>query len=382
LQYKYQQENIPISIAKVTLESEKQSKDKVHYMQIHRGVEDLLGHPISDRQVLKHLSKMIDEKLLNRKDPTGKRGSKVFFWSTEKLRRKYHLKIIGIDEEVKKRKKLYLLLILFEIYKRGPLLTEKELSKFLSQIGSSIRFLAKDEETKGNISGIVFKPINGVEIAGFSERDPTTKTNKTWYYIVLPGISIEEFMAYLKLVSKGIEPHPFSSLRIIIPFTLYISYTKKEVEEGLDLLSSNGIMKRTAPIIPDEARYNLVDQGLRSLIIAFWQICMFDFELLMHRLASRKPTDEDKRYLELYLGEQLKNQLLSSTFEGRRSYKKEVQNRKIEKEAIRNLEHNKQLLVQQITGEYQNIIHKNGVICELLEEICHFPSISQIFNLD
>ena len=210
----------------------------MHYSKIHSRVEQLLHHPLSDRQLVKNLSDMVYEKLLNRDDPTGRRGSKVYFSLTEKAKRKYNLKILGIDKKVEKRKSLYNLLVFFEVYKRRPLLTEKQLARFLEQIGSSINGLEKVGETKllDNIPETSFKPIKGVEIIGLSQYDPKTESNKMWYYTAIPGFSIEEFMIYLKLLKRGWEPRPFTTSRTIIPFTLYTSYTKKEVEEALELL--------------------------------------------------------------------------------------------------------------------------------------------------
>jgi hypothetical protein len=112
LEYKYKQDNIPSAIAKAIFENEKQN-NRVHYNEIHRRIEQLLDHPVSHRQLGKYLSYMIIEKLLTREDPTGKRGSKVHFSFTNLGKRKYRLRILGIDEAIEKRKTLYQLLIFF-----------------------------------------------------------------------------------------------------------------------------------------------------------------------------------------------------------------------------------------------------------------------------
>ena len=174
MEHKYKQDNIPRAIARAIFENEEQNKkDRMHYSKIHSRVEQLLHHPLSDRQLIKNLSKMVYEKLLNRYDPTGRRGSKVYFSLTEKAKRKYNLKILGTDKKVEKRKSFYKLLVFFEVYKRRPLLTEKQLARFLEQIGSSINGLEKVGETKllDNIPETSFKPIKGVEIIGLSQYE-------------------------------------------------------------------------------------------------------------------------------------------------------------------------------------------------------------------
>jgi DNA-binding PadR family transcriptional regulator len=129
LEYKYKQDNIPGAIAKAISEGQNE-RGRMYYRQILSRVEQLLHHSLSDRQLTKYLSKMVNEELLNRHDPTGKRGSKVYFSLTEKGQKKYGLKILGTNIEAQRRKRLYCLLFFFEVYKRTPLLTEKQLSRF------------------------------------------------------------------------------------------------------------------------------------------------------------------------------------------------------------------------------------------------------------
>ena len=81
-----------------------------------------------------------------------------------------------------------------------------------------------------------------------------------WYYTAIPGFSIEEFMIYLKLLKRGWEPRPFTTSRPIIPFTLHISYTKKEVEEAFELFKRDGLIQAINPVIPGEERYNIADE--------------------------------------------------------------------------------------------------------------------------
>ena len=107
MDYKYQQENIPDTIAQAILEIEKQNgMNGTYHNNIHRKVEDLLDHQMSDRQFVKYLNEMTEEKLLERKDPTGKRGSKVYYSLTDKAKIKHSLKILGTEEKILKLYKI------------------------------------------------------------------------------------------------------------------------------------------------------------------------------------------------------------------------------------------------------------------------------------
>ena len=91
---------------------------------------------------MKRLSDMVNDGMLIKDDKTGKRGTRVFYSLTDKGKRKHHLKILGTGTEVQKRRNLYQLLI-FEIYKRGSLLSKRQLISFLRNIGSSINKLER-----------------------------------------------------------------------------------------------------------------------------------------------------------------------------------------------------------------------------------------------
>jgi DNA-binding HxlR family transcriptional regulator len=133
----YQQKNISDAIAAAILKSKKENKkDRIHYREIRRRVEDILGHTISDRKLLKHLSIMDEEEILHKEDPTRKRGSRVYYELTDKGKRQYRLRILG-QEQVEKRRGLYQLLIFFEVFKGMNLMSERRLLWFLRQIGAS-----------------------------------------------------------------------------------------------------------------------------------------------------------------------------------------------------------------------------------------------------
>jgi hypothetical protein len=362
MQYKYKEDNIPATIAKAIFENEKENKEsRMHYRKIKSSVEQILHHPLSDRQLCKHLKIMVDDGLLHRDDRTGKRGSKVYFSSTRKCEKKYGLKIIGTNE-VERRRRLYNLLIFFDIYKRMPLLTKKQLSKLLESIGSSINDLENLQEVKlsvprpYDIPGIISKSIRGIQILSLPSG---TKSNKMWYYAVIPGFSVEEFIIYQILLQKGRKPKPFSSSRTIIPFTLYTSYTRKDVEDAVASLVEAGIIKPIDPIIPGETRYNIADESLKRLVYAIWSVRMLDYELLVRRLLLSRSKDRDREYLAVYFGKSLVDKMITSAYDIRKSYKKERQCKIEAKQAVRELENERKDLVQHTSNKFEIVIQEN-----------------------
>ena len=164
----------------------------------------------------------------------------------------------------------------------------------------------------------------------------------------------------------------------IIPFTLYTSYTKKEVEEGLELLKEDGLIQAIDPIIPGEERYNIADEELRHLVYAIWPIRIFDYELLIRRLIHTKPTDNDKKYLELYLGQRLADIMIAQAYRIRRTFKKEKQDKiKEEEQSIRKMEEDRRSIVQNLIKPFENVIQENEVVREIVEGVCFSPFLSQ-----
>jgi hypothetical protein len=275
LKFKYNQ-NIFDALNTVLLEADKNGK-RMHYREIHRGVTNLIGSQISYRKFEQHLKYMVNENLLFKDDPTGKRGPKVYFSLTEKARRRNSLGILGIDERVHKRRSLYQLLLFFEAIKRRNLLSKRQMNSFLKHIGSSTKNLEKMQETElsNDMQSIlytqmgrgivVFKPIKDVEIMGLIQND-SNKDNGgiIYYYIVLPGFTADEFIQYLEMLKKGKDPRPFSSYPAIlhIPFVQYTEYTKQEVEDAIASFEHDGLIKPILEIYPGEKRFDISDKSL------------------------------------------------------------------------------------------------------------------------
>ena len=191
MEYKYKQDNIPDAIARAIFDNNKQNRnDRMYYREIKSDVEELLHHPLSDRQLDRNLSSMVEKKLLNKDHLTGR--LKVYYSLTEKGMREYGLKIIGSDVEVQRRRRLYNLLIFLEVYKRSPLITRRQLSRFLKKIGRSLSDLKiREIGTANQLPKTVYRFIDGIDILSIPEHDPMRGIK---YYVVLPGFSVEEFI--------------------------------------------------------------------------------------------------------------------------------------------------------------------------------------------
>src|SRR5438132_7748676 len=175
-------------------------KEKLNYSKIYEAVVDNTGHTISHRDFAAHLKQMVNDNILHKQD-SNKRGTSVDYSLTKKALRQNQLKILGIDGEVQKRKTLYKLLLFYESYKRRPLLTDRQLRRFLKKIGYSITRLEKIESRSSPFDDTIittFKPIKDIAILAINQSKVKLRSKSSLYYIVTPGFSIEEFTHYLR----------------------------------------------------------------------------------------------------------------------------------------------------------------------------------------
>ena len=393
MKFKYQ-ENIFDAIKTVILEADKNGR-RMHYRKIHRGVANLLGNRISYRKFEEHIEYMVKENLLFKDDPTGTRGSKVYFSLTEKAKRKNALEILGIDKRVQRRRGLYQLLLFFEAFKRRDLLSKRQLNIFLKEIGSSTKDLEKMQETELSndmqsrlytqmgMGIVVFKLIRDVEIMGLVQNKDNGGIID--YYTVLPGFTVDEFIQYLEKLKKGKDPRPFLSDPAIlhIPFVPYIVYTKQEVEDAIASFAEDGLIKPILEIYPGEKRFDISDKSLKRLLYLIWLVKTIDFHLVFGKLIYKdKITEEEKNYLALFIGEQGADKLIAYAYDMRRTNRNQDNNKWNEeqenmKDFTQKLENDRKSFVQLITEEYGAMINKDEVIGDLVQSICFSPPISR-----
>jgi hypothetical protein len=212
---------------------------------------------------------------------------------------------------------------------------------------------------------------DGIDILSIPKYDRRTKIKKVWYYTVVPGFSVKEFIDYHKLLKCNKEPRPFQNSPSIIPFVVHTSYTKDEVEEAVTLIKESRLIQQIDPVFPGEIRYNIAGKFLKELVCSIWLVRMQDFHLLTFRLLSSKPTDEDKKYLEIYFGENRVDKVIAAAYDTRKQYKNKYQEH--DKNIIRQLLDDRRNLVQLITEKYGKIIEENQILRDIVEEICSSP---------
>jgi hypothetical protein len=312
-------------IASAILESKKINKGGVHRNEVYRSVVDLLGHPLSQRQFCKYIDNMMLEKLLNKSDPKGKRGSKVYLSLTKKGSRKHHLKILGTDKLIERQKSLYQLIIFFQAFKRSELLSKRKLGIFLKRLGSSAKKLEKAKEIKVSPGNklIIFKPIIGTEILGIVHGNRKGHFRTVSYYTVTPGFTVKEFHSYLEKLIRDKDPRPFSRFfpKLQIPFVNYRRYTLNEVIDAVNLLREDGIIQIRDGLYPGETRYDISNESLRALVRRVWFIHIIEFSLLIGRLLKDKPVESDKNYLTLSKGNWAADGMIAYAHHIRRSLK-------------------------------------------------------------
>ena len=167
---------------RTTVMEENNKKDEMNYRQIYDNVVQLVGHSVSYRDFQAHIDKMVNDHILYKDDPTGKRGSTVHYSLTEKGERTYRLKILGTDKAVRKRKNLYQLLLSFQEFKKTDLRTERELGRFLRQIGYSRKDLKEIRTSNwGFPKSTIYEPIKGVKIVKWVQSRPSQNSMLLYY---------------------------------------------------------------------------------------------------------------------------------------------------------------------------------------------------------
>lgn len=284
---------------------------KNSYTAIYKRVKQVLGKKISHTDFSAHIGNMEKDGILCRNDPSGgRRGAKVFFSLSEYSKEKYNLGILKIDDVREKRKRLLRLLLCFHVYRRSPLLTEKQLSKFLKSIGGvskkDLFEVPHDRSSPIDIFGNrvrVYECTSGIEIIETFVENAKGRKNITYYYPVIPGFSAEEFLFYAENLRNLTDPRPFSKNIPLIPYIRQDNYLETEVNDAIKYLLEAKIIRRIRPIFGGENRFDIVGQELKDFASEIWSIYQIDIHLVLGKiLFIEKPSEQDKEYLKSYFG--------------------------------------------------------------------------------
>ena len=316
---------------------------------------------------------------------TNKKIPQTLYSLTTKGKKDYSLRILDIQSSINKNRVLYQLLLFFEYYKRSNIITEIQFKNFLKKI--EIKFENMEQMNREKFEQIKqdfpfdvtnsYITYNNISICEFRNSSNYSK----YYYVVLPGFTIDEFLDYLELVKTGKEPQPFAQFptRIQIPYIHYLPFSKEEVVEAIELLRINGIIRPILDIYRGESRYDISNEILKEILSQYWFLHICDFYISFQRIMyEKKPSDADKEYMKLYFGEHKLERKLAFIYDLRKKNKEEFEKEILEKygnieelkvirnKILENIQKNTRLLkendiyilslVKEIFLNYENII--------------------------
>jgi hypothetical protein len=278
-------------------------KNGLTYMVLYKQLAESLGRKVSHRDYSSHLSLMVLDGLLGTEKGEEKKILKRYFL-TEKARKMFQLKILGIGSEYEKRLSLYQLLIYYETFKRGQVLTDAQLKRVLKRYGIQRKNLKKLDTLQFDgldIQAAYEEPVYEIEIIQYPAGSFGTKSLKPVYYVLKRGLSVNEFLSYLRKLKNGKEPRPFLPLPSLVPFVHYTSYNAREVEEAISLLNDLNLLKPIAPVLnKGDTRFRIADKRLIKLIQQIHLIEKVYFHKTLMKVAFIGPPDTDEKDIFAY----------------------------------------------------------------------------------
>jgi DNA-binding HxlR family transcriptional regulator len=358
-------------------------KPRLSYSALYKEVKDKAGKNLSHRDYSKHLKMMEEDEILHKEEiATSGKILSTYYSLTKKAIATSQLKILGIDETTLKRRGLFQLIIFFEMFKKTSLITQKQLNGLLKKIGSSLSDLEAIKTSSTSFPrSTTFKPVKGIEIVRLIQTDfKMGDVSDTYYYIVIPGFTVKEFVSYMNKLRKGKEPRPFFSHIDVtdVPFVSDMSYTEEEVMDAIDSFRKQGLIKPITEILPGEMRFDIMDESLKYFLKDIWLVHDIDLRIVYERLVyNGEPTDQDRNYLISFFGKSYADQILANAYNIRKSHKIDKigyeKEKRIAKDFIESFSNHRRSLVQDITKRYETIIKENEIARYLIEGICYSP---------
>ncbi len=307
--------------------------EKMKYTDLYYKTSRRLGRKISHRDYNSHLKCMLDDQVLDKAE-VGNRGYSL----TEKGYKQYQLKILGIGNDINRRVGLYQSLICFDIFKRGQLLNDKQLEKFLTKIGRSRDSLTKIEFLHENDLKIVtafVDPTTGLEIIQYTQDKFESRLGETTYYVVMEGFSVEEFIAYTTKLRNRTEPRPLSKYMAHIPYVRFEKYSKEEVENLIHLLEGAGLIKPAFfKADRNELRFRVADSLLNVIGVLTMIETAYFHAVAEKMIFFEKPDEDDREFIIRYMGERGADRFIALASKNRREF---LNNTPVQKEDVKNL---------------------------------------------
>lgn len=187
----------------------------------------------------------------------------MLFSLSEYAKQKHDHEILKIDNAREKRKRLLRLLLCFHAYRRSSLLSEEQLSSYLWLYGNVSKNdlkeinprIAGNSSVPSNWFGNVklYEMSNGIQVV-----EAKIGRDKTFYYPVLPGLSLEDLLYYMEDLLDMTDHRPFSGNIPFIPYMREDDYSESEVDNAIRYLLDAKIIKHIRPIFPREERFDIV----------------------------------------------------------------------------------------------------------------------------
>jgi hypothetical protein len=374
-------------IFNILAESLLQSETDFTYSALYQKVLSNIDYTLSHRDFVACLQAMVNENIVNKVDKTGKRGSKIYYSLTENARRQHQLRILKVDKDYEMKRSIYQLLIYFHSFKRGELLTRRQLNKKLHEFG--LRFEdfqqinRKQSQVSTQIDNIKYTevkallhPVRNICIVEYRDNKNSHLTrNNIVYYLYLPGFTVMEFIMYIKKLARRKEPRPFSRYPPLVPYVFYRNFTDKEIEEAILLFHKASLIRIIPSIFTGETRYYLSDDSL----IRFITIIMHIQEITVHKTLTKlahieKPDDNDRQVLGLYFGKKGTDFTIAKAHEIRKDLRKKHGTQSEGKKIIQ--EYDNQIC--SLMNYLDEIYGKKSKLNELLFDlIVNFPIIDQ-----
>ncbi len=310
-----------------TITKELYNNDTLGYNELYRNVCKYYRKIAKDSYNF-HIQKLKVENVLNNREIQEGKIKKSYYFLTAEAKQKHRLQILNYKTEKEKAEFIlanekdrrlitYLFLIIdYRLYRseadgfRG--LTEEELDIHLHKCNIRRNDLFLDETFANDriIDGkrkriTLLKTKTNIQVYKVKTFNKSDELQSIVYNLNLPGFSVEEFKENLKF--RGIE---------------HTGFTNKEIEDGLNNLLKEKIFEIVIEY-DDKPRYVIVDQNL-NLFIKKLLFLTEDIKNKMYLVWTfiRRPTKDDIKWLELFIGIKDTEEKLNELREQRKSFKK------------------------------------------------------------
>jgi hypothetical protein len=158
------------------------------------------------------------------------------------------------------------------------------------------------------------------------------------------------------------------------PAFWHINFTEEEVQDMFESLrdEKDPILRAIAFDHDGEPRYDISDPSLRKLLDTYWKIYNAAYFVIQTIWKCvRRPTEDERSWLELLNGTQTADKICRTFYEKRKRFKNSPLFIKETKEEMKDCNNKINNLVLSLKKRYSNVIEKYQFPCDELLEIIH-----------